>query len=253
MHSQKPVSRDSRRKGIALLVSAAMSIVALPMVGLSIDVGIMYVVKTKLSAATDAAAIAGARTLNRGVDFNAQKDNAITTANNYFRANFPDGYLLTSNSSITTTVAASGLNSRIVTSTATATVPVYFLRFLKNGPPSVIVNAAAMATRRDSNVMLVIDRSGSLAAASPEACGPMKTAAAGFVDKFAEQTDFVGLVTFASSSYYMDFPIATSFKTSDPSLPSIINSIVCTGGTSSAMGLWNGYTALANLATSPAL
>jgi len=223
------------------------------MVGLSVDVGIMYIVKTKLSAATDAAAIAGARSLNRGVDFNAQKDSAVATAVNYFRANFADGYLLTANSSITTTVTASGLNTRIVASTATATVPVFFLRFLKSGPPSVTVNVAATATRRDSNVMLVMDRSGSLASASPDACGPMKAAATGFVDKFAEQTDYVGLVTFASSSYYMDFPIATTFKTSSPSLPSIISNIICTGGTSSALGLWNGYTALANLAQPGAL
>jgi len=75
----------------------------------------------------------------------------------------------------------------------------------------------------------------------------MKTAAAGFVDKFSEGTDFVGMLTFASSSYYMDFPIASSFKTSTPTLPSVISSIVCVGRTSSAMGLWNGYTALANL------
>jgi len=102
--------------------------------------------------------------------------------------------------------------------------------------------------------MMVIDRSGSLnPAGGPDACTPMKAAAAGFVDKFAEQTDYVGLVTFASSSYYMDFPIATSFKTSVPSLPGIIGGINCTGGTSSAMGLWNGYTALTQLAQPGAL
>ena len=159
MHSKKPVSRDSRRKGIALIVTAAMSVVVLPMVGMSIDVGLMYVVKTKLSAAADAAAIAGARTLNRGVDFNTQKANAITTANNYFRANFPSGYLLTSNSSITTTVTTSGLNSRIVASTATATVPVYFLRFLKNGPPSVTSTAEVISLVNDlvkENIRVII-------------------------------------------------------------------------------------------------
>src|SRR5262249_49310416 len=62
-----------------------------------------------------------------------------------------------------------------------------------------------------------------------------------------EQRDNLGLVTFASSSYYMDYPISTTFKSSTPNLASVINSVSCVGGTSSAMGLWNGYTALANL------
>ena len=77
MYSNKRISTEGGRKGIALLVTAAMSVVIFPMVGLSVDVGIMYVVKTKISAATDAAVIAGARTLNRGIDFNAQKDKNV--------------------------------------------------------------------------------------------------------------------------------------------------------------------------------
>ena len=75
----------------------------------------------------------------------------------------------------------------------------------------------------------------------------MKAAATGFVDNFAEQRDYMGLVTFASSSYYMDFPVSTTFKSGSPNINGIINNITCVGATSSAQGLWNGYTALAEL------
>jgi Flp pilus assembly protein TadG len=233
------------RSGIAAIVVVAMSAVVLPLVGLSLDAGILYMVRTKLSAAADAAAVAGARSLSRGVDFNTQKEAARATAQNYFRANFPSGYFLSVNSSVDADVRLSGSNARVVETTATASVPIYFMRILPNTPPAITVNVSAMALRRDSNIVLVLDRSKSLADSG--SCGVMKSAAAAFVDKFAEQRDYLGLVTFASSSHYMDFPVATNFKTASPSMVEIINSVNCAGGTNSAHGLWNAYTALAEL------
>ena len=240
----------TRQKGIAVLVTACTAAVVVPMVGLSVDVGIMYVVKTKLSAATDAAALAGARSLSRGIDITAQTASATATASNYFRANFPDGFLMTTASSINTAVAAAGA-TRTVSSSSTATVPTLFLRMLPNAQTNVTVNSFAQATRRDSNVVLVMDRSASIQ--NSGSCGTLKAAAAGFVDKFAETRDYLGLATFASSAYYMDFPIATNFKSATPSMPTISNSITCIGGTNSATGLWNGYTSLANLGQPGAL
>ena len=234
-----------RRRGIALLLFAMMSIVIFPMLGLSIEAGLLFVVRTKLSAAGDAAALAAARSLSRGADLASQTTSAQTTATNYFNANFPTGFLLTNSSTITTTVSQSAANVRTVQTSITATLPVYFLQVLKGVGPSVTINTSSTATRRDSNVVLVMDRSGSLQASG--SCAPMIAAASGFVNNFAEQRDYLGLVTFASSSYYMDYPIATNFKSSTPSLSSIINTITCVGGTGSAAGLWSGYTALAQL------
>ena len=45
----------------------------------------------------------------------------------------------------------------------------------------------------------------------------------------------------------MDFPLANNFNTASPSVTSIINSVSCTGATSSAQALWNAYQALASL------
>jgi Flp pilus assembly protein TadG len=234
------------RRGIAVFLTVAMSVAIFPMAGLGLDAAILYVVKTQLSSAADAAALAAARSLSRGVDFNTQKAAAQQTSQDYFRANFPLGYFMSTSSSVNTDVTLLGNNTRVVTTTATAQVPLFFMRMLPNAPPSGTINVSAVANRRDSNVVLVLDRSYSMKQSS--SCAPMTAAAAGFVDKFAEQRDYLGLVTFASSSYYMDYPIATNFKSSSPTLGSIINSINCdAGATNSAQGLWNGYTALANL------
>ena len=81
-----------RSRGFVLLTTAAMvALVLLPAVGLAVDAGIMYLVQSRLSAACDAASLAGARALSRGSDDSTQRSNAEATANLYFAANFPAG------------------------------------------------------------------------------------------------------------------------------------------------------------------
>ncbi|MBI1786895.1 MAG: VWA domain-containing protein [Acidobacteria bacterium] len=100
------------------------------------------------------------------------------------------------------------------------------------------------ATRGDVNLILVVDRSGSLA--SSGSCDPMKAAAIGFVNKFSEGRDNVGLVTFARSST-KNFPAAMNFKTASPSVTDMVNGIVCSGWTFAAGGLAMGYEELQRL------
>ena len=71
---------------------------------------------------------------------------------------------------------------RSVTSTASVDLPFIFLRAL--GLNQTTLRASAKATRRDVNIMIVMDRSKSLADSG--ACTPLKAAAVKFVDKFAE-------------------------------------------------------------------
>src|SRR5205823_2577342 len=49
------------------------------------------------------------------------------------------------------------------------------------------------------------------------------------------------------SSLYMDYPLKANFKSASPSIKQTISKINCDGWTSSAMGLWNAYTALVSL------
>src|SRR5450631_3385363 len=86
--------------GIALLLTGVMIVGAMMAVGLAVDVGMMYAVKTKLSAAADAAALAGTRALGRAGSGGPSGQQAATT---YFNANMTPGYMMASNIQVTPT------------------------------------------------------------------------------------------------------------------------------------------------------
>ena len=160
-----------RRRGFVLLTTAAMVfLVLMPAIGLAIDAGMMYLVQSRLYAAVDAASLAGARALARGIDDNAQHSNAETTATTYFNANFPTGYFAITNVRVTNLAATDSTFMRSVTSTASVDLPFIFLRAL--GLNQTTLRASAKATRRDVNIMIVMDRSKSLADSG--ACTPLK-------------------------------------------------------------------------------
>ena len=235
-----------RRRGFVLLTTSAMVLlVLLPAIGLGIDAGMVYLVQGVLSAASDAASLAGARALARGTDDTAQRANAESTAGTYFQANFPTGYFGTTNLVVTNVAATDSTYMRSITTTASVDLPFIFLHAL--GLNHITLNASAKATRRDVNVMIVMDRSGSLTVSG--SCAPLKAAAVSFVDKFAESRDNVGLITFATSSR-IDVALTTVFKTS---VEGTLNSVICSGATSSAQALWQSYQALAALAQTGAL
>ena len=246
---EAPGGRAEKRRGrrgfVLLTTSAMVLLVLLPAIGLAIDVGIMYLVQSVLSAACDAASLAGARDLARGSNSSAQTANAEATAAAYFNANFPSGYFGATNLQLTSVAAINSTYMRSVTTTASVNLPLIFLRAL--GQNSITLNASAVATRRDVNVMIVMDRSGSLAQSG--SCTPLKAAAVSFVNKFAQGRDNVGLITFATSSR-VDVAMSTNFQTP---VDNTLNSVTCTGATSSAQALWQAYQQLASLAQTGAL
>jgi Flp pilus assembly protein TadG len=242
-------TKTLKERGISLIFTAMTLVFIVPMVGLAIDAGILYTVKGKLQMAVDAASLAAARALSRGNDDTTQQNNAKAVAQEYVLVNFPSGYFNVAtptfgpnNSGIS--VDESVANQRSVSVTAYVNAPLYFLRWL--GSTNTTVSATATAVRRDVNVSVVLDRSGSLQ--NTGSCGLVKNAAIAFVNKFANLRDNVGLVTFASTSI-ADFPIANNFQTSTNPQPvtTILGELVCNGGTSSAMGLNLGYQQLVTL------
>ena len=247
-------SRTRRARGqrgtVLIYGSLLTALVVVPFMGLAIDVGLMYLVQSRMSAAADAATIAGANALSRGSDDSSQRANAVNTANNYFHANFATGYLWTTNLSINSVAATDSTYLRSITTTASVQVPMVFMRMLKFD--NLTISVSAKSTRRDINIMVVMDRSGSLSTSyngQPAACSPLKAAAVNFVDQFAETRDNVGLITFATSSN-IDFAPAATFKTT---VEGYINNINCTGATSSAQALWQAYDQLVKLNQTGAL
>ncbi len=220
------------------MILTAISLVALvPMVGLAIDSCICYAVRMKLSAACDAAALAAARSFNSGQTLASQVTNTTTLANGFYSANYQQGFLgstLNVPPAVDIPTNASG-NVMTVTVSGSATVHPYFLRML--GYNNVTVNGSGKAARRDVNIALVLDRSGSLNTGSE--CAQMVAAATTFPSNFAEGRDSMGLVTF-SSGMYKAFPtdgtaLSTTFKSGGTNIAGAIGTINCGGATSTPM------------------
>jgi Flp pilus assembly protein TadG len=196
------------------------------MIGLAIDGAILFWVKARLSAAVDAAALAAGR--NPTADANS-------TAQQYVYANFPSGWMGTAFSVAPTGVVSYPLSSlRQVTVNASVTVPLRFMSIL--GFKQSTASAVAASTRHNINVILVLDRSGSMNITGPDGalvCNTMKASAATFVSYFTDGVDQVGLVTFQTWAN-VDFGISTTFQAS---MSSILSDLACGTNTSSAMAL----------------
>ncbi len=219
-----------------MIVTALMLVLAVPVMGLMFDGTLLFIIKSRLQGAVDGAALAAARGLARGADSTAQIAAAQAAAINSVHLNFVDNSFFTGTLTVPPPpIDLSVAFQRTVTVTASVAFPGMILKFI-TGPTTV--NALAAVTRKDVNVVMVIDRSGSLQASG--SCDPLKAAASGFVDQFASGRNNVGLVTFAFTSY-VNFPLANTFQTANPNVKTLIGNINCAGSTSTAMGLWKGY------------
>src|ERR1700676_359468 len=98
----REVSRKRKESGVTLLLGTVSLLFIVPMIGLAIDVGFLYAVKSKLQAAVDGAALAAARALNIGQTLSSQTASAQNNAVNWFYANFPSNYFGTQNTQMTT-------------------------------------------------------------------------------------------------------------------------------------------------------
>lgn len=228
-------SRGKRQKGFAVLLTALCMLMIIPMVGLAIDAGFLYAIRAKLQASVDAGALAAARSLSIGLTMAAQETSAKNRAKAFFDANFPDKFLMTSNKVVTVNVWESGTRTRSVRVAASVQAPIFFMRVL--GFHGSTIAAEGLASRRDVNLIMVLDRSGSMETSS--SCDDMRNAAVYFSNQFANERDRLGMITFASSWYRAYSPTKT-FKNS-PTLESKITSIACTGGTGTAPAIWNAY------------
>ncbi len=266
-----PIRRPgNREKGVSLFVAiAALVWVIIPMLGLVVDVGILYSAKARLQAAVDGAALAAARALNLGQTTAAQSLAAQQNAVNWFYANFPPGNWSTTGTvmSIANVIVVnspSNANLRQVTVTATTNVPAWFMRYF--GFASTLLTVSGQASRKDLVAMLVLDRSGSMCAVNgvagsqpcsksntTSACAAMLVAAKNFTGFFAEGRDQIGLLTF-SDGYYLDSKPTTNFQSllgysnAAGSGTGAIDNITCGGGTGTAAAISLAYNELYKIA-----
>lgn len=139
------------QKGLSAVVVGVGLVPIMIGVGMAFDTTKAHLLRSELSAAVDAAALAGGR-----VFFDDTRDQDVV---DYFEANFPPGYL---DSTVTgPNIAANQLTGSLEVSAA-ATMPTTFMRLV--GIDTVTVSASGTSTRRSvpMDVVLAIDISGSM-------------------------------------------------------------------------------------------
>jgi Flp pilus assembly protein TadG len=271
MFLQMRQNRNGERGASLFVTIAALVWIVIPMLGLFVDLGILYSVKARLQAAVDGAALAAARSLNLGQTTAAQALSGEQTAVNWFYANFPSGNWATFNTQMDTTPthvtvvdSPSNANLRQVTVTASTSVPTWFMKYL--GFNFTNLTATGQASRKDVVAMLVLDRSGSMCSvnggtANPPCkesdtntpCSAMIIAAKNFTGAFAQGRDKIGLLTFADG-YYLESAPTTNFQTllgysnASGSGTGTIDSIDCNGGTGTAAAVSLAYNELYKIA-----
>lgn len=222
--------RKNRESGMALILTALTLPVLIAFVGLSVDAGIAYAIRVRLSAAMDSAALAAGRALNLGSDVASAQTSAIAAATKFFNANFPPGYMQTNpdTRSLTATFTqqqdGNGNPNGVLVISVTGSVnaPTYFVQIL--GLRSIKVASTGTATRKGMVMSLVLDRSASMGTRDTSAgtipasitsgsssCESMVYSAIQFIGNFTPY-DYVGMVSFDYTAHNSYAP-STNFKT----------------------------------------
>lgn len=178
---------NGRRGSTLILFTLMLPLVLIPMVGLAIDGTMLYIVQAKLSAAADGAALGAGRLLGTTA-------NTTEIAGEFLNANFPTGYWGSYNL-VPNIQATTSFSTHTITVSATADVPLLFMRVF--GRDHSTVAASAVATRKDTRVELVLDRSNSMSAQM----GNLRTAATTFTNLFVGGADELGLVVFGGAAF----------------------------------------------------
>ncbi len=177
-------------------VAAIMGLAIIPLfavVGLAIDTGRGYMLKSKLSYAIDAAGLAGGRAFDTDL---REEDIAM-----FFEANFPTGYmgseLLPGNPIVTFDDA----NNRIIIE-ATATLPTRFMSVAGIQEFEVSARTVIQRELQGMELVLVMDNTGSMRSGGK--IDAMKDAAAELVNILYGDRDevddfYVGLVPYAAT------------------------------------------------------
>ncbi len=270
---QQRTASKFRERGMAVIVTAITLLFLVPLVGLAIDGGLAFIVKARMGAALDSAALAAGRGLTTGTTQSAAASAATTAALNFFSANFPPGYLNTSyvsqtacggsgesacsgtpsggyetcNAEVCATFTPNSVGTLSITVTATISSPTYFMKWI--GVNSLPVSAVGQATRPNLVIALVLDTSYSMGPGrntsgmptsinytTDTSCDAIVYNAWQFVQNFSA-FDTVGLVTF-DSQVSLAYAPSTNFKqTGSGSMEQALGNISCGSNTNTPAAL----------------
>jgi Mg-chelatase subunit ChlD len=191
----------SNQKGTVIVIFALTILVLIGMAALGIEAGRWYIVRAELSKAVDAAALAGATYNSTDIDYEA-------LAEDFGRENFFSGYLGTPASGTGTAEfnATRGDYGRIEVRGTVNAIGILSRLF---GVDYVANAATGIAQRNRVEIMMILDRSGSM---DGTPLRNLKTAAKAFLSYYEEtqNEDKIGMVSFATG-VTLNRPLATNF------------------------------------------
>ena len=182
------------QRGSFIVIAAVSIVVVLAVVAIGVEVGRWYTVRSEMSKAVDAASLVGAKnSSNPYVDVEVLAEQVA-------KANFQDGLLGTDGApNFNVTVESNGK----VTVEGETEVVNNVGRTIKKtdgtAHEKTLVGAKGAAQLRESEVMLVLDRSGSM---SGQPWSDLQDAAVSFLDFFedTQEDDKFGLIMFESAA-----------------------------------------------------
>lgn len=155
------LSRLSRNQaGNALAIVAASIIPVVGMLGGGLDMARIYLVRSRMQQACDASVLAGRKSMV-GLTWNRSTDEA--QARRFFQTNFPDGSLGTS--PVDLNYAVDDLGN--VTANASTVLPMTLMHVLGFDSKAVAVTCRAELQLPNTDVMFVLDTTGSMADTNP--------------------------------------------------------------------------------------
>ena len=177
--------------GTVLIAFALFLFILLGFCALGMETGRWYMVRAELSKSVDAAALVAAKNISN--PFVAPR----TLAEEFAAANFPSGYLGTPGSgagSVSFTATVIG-NDKVQVDGSVSATAILAKLFGANLVPT---SSRGIAQKKEVEIMLVLDRSGSMAGAP---IADLKAAATTFVNLFldTQAKDKMGLINFATS------------------------------------------------------
>ena len=146
-------------RGNALMIMAAMLIPLAGLSGSAVDMARLYTVKSRLQQACDVGVLAGRKLMDPNSTATTLDTNAATQAQTFFANNFTTGWF----KATSVTFTPSKTSDSQVAGTASATVPMAIMGMFGLSSRTVTVACQARYDVADTDVVFVLDTTGSMA------------------------------------------------------------------------------------------
>lgn len=190
--------RKQDEAGTILIAFTLFLVVLLGFCALGMEAGRWFMVRAELSKSVDAAALVAAKNLSN--PFLPQPNGVENLAREFAAANFPSGYLGTPGAgkagAVTFNATVIG-NDKVEVDGSVSATAILSRLFGVNLVPTA---SSGVAQKKEVEIMLVLDRSGSMGDYNNAPINALKLAAVQFVTLFAstQDKDKMGLITYST-------------------------------------------------------